>query len=267
MPGLFEFLWPAKHVTLIWQFARREVLGKYRGSMLGMGWSLLTPLAMLTVYTLVFRHIFKARWPGVDEGNLSFALNLFAGLIVFNWAAEFINRAPRLVVSQPNLVTKVVFPLQVLAWSALLASLFHALLASVVWLAISLLAGHQVGWSWLALPLIFMALLPVLLGLGWLLSSFGVFFRDLAELTGPVMGMLLFLTPVFFPTSALPQALQPWLHLNPLSIPIEALRAAVLLNTWPNWSHLAWLFLSGLVLSWVGGWIFARSRGGFADVI
>ena len=154
MLRLSDFLWPTAHVTLIWQFARREVLGKYRGSMLGLGWSLLTPLAMLAVYTLVFRHIFKARWPGMDEGNLTFALNLFAGLIVFNWAAEFINRAPRLIVSQPNLVTKVVFPLQVLSWSALLASLFHALLATVAWLAISLLAGHRVGLPWLALPLI-----------------------------------------------------------------------------------------------------------------
>jgi lipopolysaccharide transport system permease protein len=267
MLRLSDFLWPTTHATLIWQFARREVLGKYRGSMLGLGWSLLTPLAMLAVYTLVFRHIFKARWPGMDEGNLTFALNLFAGLIVFNWAAEFINRAPRLIVSQPNLVTKVVFPLQVLCWSALLASLFHALLATVVWLAISLLVGHGVGLAWLALPLIFLALLPVLLGLGWLLSSLGVFFRDLAELTGPVMGMLLFLTPVFFPGSALPQALQPWLPLNPLSTPIEALRAVVLLGVWPNWAHLGWLFVAGVGLSLAGIWVFTRTRGGFADVI
>jgi hypothetical protein len=106
-----NFAWPWAHRNLIWQFARREVLGRYRGSVLGVGWAVLTPMAMLAVYTLVFRHIFKAKWPGVEDGNLSFALNLFAGLLVFNWAAEFLSRAPRLMTDQPNLVTKVVFPL------------------------------------------------------------------------------------------------------------------------------------------------------------
>ena len=264
---ILRLLWPWPHRTLIWQFARREVLGRYRGSMLGVGWALLGPLAMLAVYTLVFRHIFKARWPGVDDSNIAFALNLFAGLIIFNWAAELINRAPRLITDQPNLVTKVVFPLHVLPWSALLASLFHALLATAVWLAVSLVAGKAPALAWLALPFIFVALAPFLLGLGWLLAALGVFFRDLAEMTGPVMGMMLFLTPVFFPASALPAFLQPWVALNPLSVPIEALRAVVLLGQWPQWPALLGLGLGGLGLALLGGWVFSRTRGGFADVI
>ena len=219
------YLWPWAQRHLIWQFARREVLGRYKGSMLGLSWAVITPMAMLVVYTLVFRHIFKARWPGVEDGNISFALNLFAGLLVFNWAAELMSKAPKLVVEQPNLVTKVVFPLQVLPWSSLAASFFHAGVSCLVWLAGCWLLGQGMHLSWLAIPLVFLALVPVLLGLGWALAAMGVYFRDLGEMVGLFMGMFLFLTPVFFPLSVLPDFLQGWVQLNPLAIPIEALRA------------------------------------------
>ncbi len=262
-----HFLWPLGQRNLIWQFARREVLGRYRGSVLGVSWSVLTPMAMLAVYTLVFRHIFKAKWPGVEDGNMSFALNLFAGLLVFNWAAEFLSRAPRLVTEQPNLVTKVVFPLQVLPWSALLSSFFHALVSCAVWLAGCLLFGQGLHLSWLALPLVFLALMPTLLGLGWALSALGVYFKDLGEIVGLVMGMLLFLTPVFFPLSVLPDFLQVWVQFNPLAIPIEALRQIGLMGVWPNVSSLLQLFAVGLGVALGGAWLFERSRKGFADVL
>ena len=250
-----NFAWPWAHRNLIWQFARREVLGRYRGSVLGVGWAVLTPMAMLAVYTLVFRHIFKAKWPGVEDGNLSFALNLFAGLLVFNWAAEFLSRAPRLMTDQPNLVTKVVFPLQVLPWSALMSSFFHVLVSCFVWLAGCLLFGQGVHASWLALPLVFLALVPTLLGLGWALSALGVYFRDLGEIVGLFMGMLLFLTPVFFPLSVLPDFWQVWVQFNPLATPIEALRQIGLMGVWPKFSGLLQLFLIGLgvALDWMRG--------------
>ncbi len=264
---LKHYVWPLGQRNLIWQFARREVLGRYRGSVLGVGWTVLTPMAMLAVYTLVFRHIFKAKWPGVEDGNLSFALNLFAGLLVFNWAAEFLSRAPRLVAEQPNLVTKVVFPLQVLPWSALLSSFFHVAVSCLVWLAGCLLFGQGVHISWLALPLVFLALVPTLLGLGWALSAMGVYFRDLAEIVGLVMGMMLFLTPVFFPLSVLPDFLQTWVQFNPLATPIEALRDIGLMGVWPNFASLVQLFLVGVLVALFGAWLFEKSRNGFADVL
>jgi len=262
-----HYVWPLGQRNLIWQFARREVLGRYRGSVLGVSWSVLTPMAMLAVYTLVFRHIFKAKWPGVEDGNMSFALNLFAGLLVFNWAAEFLSRAPRLVAEQPNLVTKVVFPLQVLPWSALLSSFFHVLVSCLVWLAGCLLFGQGVHASWLALPLVFLALVPTLLGLCWALSALGVYFRDLSEIVGLFMGMFLFLTPVFFPLSVLPDFLQGWVAFNPLAVPIEALRSIGLMGVWPNFAALVQLFVVGCVLALGGAWLFETSRKGFADVL
>ncbi len=264
---LKHYVWPLGQRNLIWQFARREVLGRYRGSVLGVGWTVLTPMAMLAVYTLVFRHIFKAKWPGVEDGNMSFALNLFAGLLVFNWAAEFLSRAPRLVAEQPNLVTKVVFPLQVLPWSALLSSFFHVAVSCLVWLAGCLLFGQGVHASWLALPLVFLALVPTLLGLGWALSALGVYFRDLSEIVGLFMGMFLFLTPVFFPLSVLPDFLQGWVAFNPLAVPIEALRSIGLMGVWPNFASLTQLFLVGVLVALFGAWLFETSRKGFADVL
>jgi hypothetical protein len=141
------YLWPWRYRNLIWQFARREVLTRHRGSWLGMGWSVLTPLVMLLIYTLVFRHVFQARWPSAAEGsNFDFALNLYAGLIVFNWTVELLARAPRLILDQPNLVTKVVFPLPVLAWSALLAAGFQTFYFHCA-LADSLQPGRPCTWD------------------------------------------------------------------------------------------------------------------------
>jgi lipopolysaccharide transport system permease protein len=168
---------------------------------------------------------------------------------------------------QPNLVTKVVFPLQVLPWSVLLSSFFHVLVSCMVWLAGCFLFGQGVQASWLALPLVFLALAPTLLGLGWVLSAMGVYFRDLGEIVGLFMGMMLFLTPVFFPLSVLPEFLQMWVQFNPLATPIEALRQIGLMGVWPNFVGLLQLFFTGLAVALFGAWLFEKSRKGFADVL
>jgi lipopolysaccharide transport system permease protein len=136
-----------------------------------------------------------------------------------------------------------------------------------VWLAGCVLFGQGIHASWLALPLVFIALVPTLLGLGWTLSALGVYFRDLGEIVGLFMGMLLFLTPVFFPLSVLPDFLQVWVAFNPLAIPIEALRIIGLLGQWPQFAMLLQLFGVGCVLAICGAWLFEKSRKGFADVL
>jgi lipopolysaccharide transport system permease protein len=168
---------------------------------------------------------------------------------------------------QPNLVTKVVFPLQVLPWSSLLSSFFHVMVSCAVWLAGCLLFGQGMHVAWLALPLVFLALVPSLLGLGWALSALGVYFRDLPEIVGLFVGMMLFLTPVFFPLSVLPDFLQVWVAFNPLATPIEALRQIGLMGQWPQFASLLQLFLGGVGVALFGAWLFEKSRKGFADVL
>jgi lipopolysaccharide transport system permease protein len=247
---------------------RRDLVLRYRGSVFGLAWTVLTPLALLGVYTLVFRHVFNLKWsPAGPDSNLDFALNLFAGMLIFQWASDFWIRAPRLVLEQPNLVTKVVFPLPALVWSSLLAVSAQALAALCIWMVACLASGHTPHAGWLLLPLVPISLLPHLLGIGWILSGLGVYLRDIGQVIGPGLTGLLFLSPVFYPLSALPSWLTPYAATIPFAAPIEALRAIVLLRISPDMIGLGGVFASGLLVALLGMLVMYRLRDGFADVI
>jgi lipopolysaccharide transport system permease protein len=259
---------PWHHRTLIWQMGRRDLVLRYRGSVFGLAWTVLTPLALLGVYTLVFRHVFQFKWTSVGpDSNLEFALNLFAGMLIFQWVSDFWIRAPRLLLEQPNLVTKVVFPLPVLAWSSLLAVSAQALAALCIWMVACVAVGHAPHAGWLFLPLVPISLLPHLLGIGWLLCSLGVYLRDTGQVIGLGLTGLLFLSPVFYPLSALPGWLTPYAATIPIAAPIEALRAMILLRISPDLIGLGGVFASGLVVALLGMLVMHRLRNGFADVI
>ncbi|WP_372826815.1 ABC transporter permease [Polaromonas sp.] len=262
---LTDALLPSRHSYLIWQMAKREVLGRYKGSALGIGWSLLYPLLLLATYTFVFRLIFKARWPGVDDHPANFALNIFSGLVLFNLFAELVGRAPRLVVDQPNLVKRVVFPLEVLPWVGATGAFFHAGLSMLVLLVGVFAMQQSLPASALAAPLIMLAMLPMLLCMGWLLAGFGVFLRDIGQAIPPVLNVMIFLTPVLYPASSLPQGVQNWLGVNPLTLPIESLRGALLMGQWPNWTALLMYVVIWTVLASLAVFAFWRLRPAFAD--
>ena len=186
-PGV---LWSQRE--LWWRLTEREVLGRYRGSVLGVAWSFLNPLAMLAVYTFVFSYIFKARWGNLDnEGPLGFAINLFAGLIVFNIIAECLTKAPGLIVANPNYVKKVIFPLEILPSVAVGSALFHALTSLVVLAVFQLIAGHTLSLSSLWLPLVWLPLLLGCLAISWVLASLGVFLRDIGQFITVLISMLI----------------------------------------------------------------------------
>lgn len=264
----FEFYFPWRHRTLLWQFSRRDILGKYRDSVLGLAWSLVIPLLMLAVYSLVFIGIFKARWPvGEHAGTADFALQIFAGLIVFHCFADVASRAPRLILEQPNLVKRVIFPLEILSWVSVISALFQAALSLLILLAAQLILKGQVFATWLYLPLIFLCFLPLLLGVSWFCAALGVFLRDLSQLMQLVVSLLMFLSPVFYSLYALSEAWQRVLLWNPLTILIESLRAVVLLGQAPNMVALLGLFLASLAFSGVAAALFFRTRPAFADVL
>ena len=264
MARLYPLL-PVKNVFLIWQLSKRDVLGKYKGSVLGIGWTLVYPLLLLAIYTVVFRVIFKTKWPGAEDSPVLFALNIFAGLVMFNFFSEVVGRAPRLVTEQPNLVKRVIFPLESLVWVNILSALFHAALGLTVLILGTLLAPGVLGITALAAPLVMLSLIPTLLCLGLILACVGVYLRDLAQIMGPLLSMLLFLTPVLFPASALPKEVQSWLYLNPLTLPIEALRQCLLLGQWPDFGPLALQALVSWLLAAGSYWVFVRLQRGFAD--
>lgn len=252
---------------MIYQFARRDIEAKFRQSWLGMAWLFLAPLLMLTIYTLVFRHIFQVRWAPPGEGSLAFALRLYTGLVIFNFFAECINRAPHLMLEQPYLIKKVVFPLEILPWASVLAGSVQLLMGGVILLALNLLGLGSVPVSTLALPLVWLPLLPLCLGLSWLLSSLGIFIRDIGQVVGLLIGALMFLSPVFFPVEALPQTVQKWMWLNPLAPIMNQTRQVLLQGQWPDWSQWLLSLVACSVLAVIGAAIFQRLREGFSDVL
>lgn len=257
-----------QHRDLLVQCTRREIEGRYRGSHLGVLWALLTPLLMLGVFTFVFSVVFQARWSTAgSETHTDVALIIFSGLIAFNLVSECANRAPSLILNNRNYVKKVVFPLEILPVSVLGSSLVHSFVSLAV-VVLGLLAFRgQVYWSVLYLPLCYIPLAALALGLGWFLSSIGVFLRDLDSLVPVLTQLWFFLTPIVYPTSAVPQSLQPFLRLNPLAIPVENLRRVLLWGLPPEWGALGILTLGSLLFMLAGYMWFMKIKGAFADVI
>ncbi|TIC78505.1 ABC transporter permease [Crenobacter intestini] len=262
---MFASLW--RNRELIKASTKREVLGRYRGSALGLLWSFANPLFMLAVYTFVFSVVFKARWGGGEGSKVEFALVLFAGLMVFNFFAECVNRAPSLIVGNPNFVKKVIFPLEILPFIAVFAALYHFVVSLAVWLLAYMVFFGVPHITILLLPLALIPLALFVLGLSWALASLGVFLRDVAQLIGTLTTVLMFLSPIFYPASALPEAYQHILYLNPMTAVIEMVRDLIYWGVMPDWTLLSIYFVAMVLVAWGGFAWFQKTRKGFADVL
>jgi lipopolysaccharide transport system permease protein len=257
-----------QRIELIWELTRREVTGRYKGSLLGIGWSFAYPLLMLAIYTFVFSSIFRARWPGAgNDSGLLFATNLFAGLVIFNLVSECATKSPPLIISQANYVKRVVFPLEALAVVTVAGAAFHAAIGVLLLLVFKWGATGHLSFSLLSLPLLWLPLLAGTLGLVWVVSAASVYIRDVALLVNVGLSVLLFLSPIFFPASLYPERWRPLLALNPLVWMIEQMRAVVIDGQWPNLLQLMVATLVGLLVAWLGYRFFQKARRGFADVL
>lgn len=267
-PGaMFGCVW--QYRSLFWQLLVREISSRYRGSLFGFIWSFLNPALMLGVYTFVFGVVLPARWPQTG-GNLTiadFSIILFAALIVHTLFSECVVRAPGLIVSNANLVKRVVFPLELLTWTSVGAALFQALVSILVLIAVILLIGHYVCWTVILLPIVLVPLILMSAGLSWFLAGLGVFVRDTSQAIGIISTTLLFMSPAFFPIEQTPAPLRPVIRANPLTLPMNQVRQVVIWGTVPDWSQLGLWFLVSLLVACVGFWWFQRTRSGFADVL
>ncbi len=246
----------------------REVASKYKGSLLGLAWTIITPLAMLLIYTFVFSQIFKARWEGIEQdAPLVFAVNIFAGLIVFNFFSECITKAPFLVIANPNYVKKVVFPLEVLGATTVASATFSALISLGILIVFQWLSFHRIPLTLIWLPLVFAPLILGSLACTWLLSAAGVFVRDISQITGVVLNMTMFITPIFFPASALPGTWGSFLKLNPLTQIIEQTRRIAVMGANPDIGRIALGIVIGTIACELSYRIFIKSKGAFGDVL
>jgi len=252
---------------LILSLTKREVIGRYRGSILGLFWSFFNPLFMLGVYTFVFSVVFQARWGGGTGSKVEFALILFAGLIIFNMFAECFNRAPYLILGNVNYVKKVIFPLEILPWVVLGSALFHAVISLSVWLIAYMVFFGLPHPTLVFLPLVFAPLSLFTLGVCWALASLGVYLRDVGQVVAIMTSVFMFLSPIFYPVTALPPNYRPLLWLNPLMPAIEQIRAVLFWGRFPDWGLLGIYWLGSSLAAWIGFVWFQKTRKGFADVL
>ena len=263
--ALITSLW--RHAGLIRVSTRREVLGRYQGSLLGLFWSFFTPLFMLAIYTFVFSVVFNARWGTGNESRTEFALLLFAGLIVFNIFAECVTRAPSLIIANVNYVKKVVYPLEILPFTIMLSALFHGLVSLAVWMLAYLVLFGLPHWTVIYLPVILAPFLLFIMGLSWALAALGVFLRDIAQFVTSITSMLMFLSPIFYPMSALPESFRQIVMFNPLAIVIEMVRAVLYFGQTPDFVAIGAYWVVATICAWLGFALFQKTRKGFADVL
>lgn len=265
--GLLRSLRHHWHLLLIMSW--RDVVGRYRGSLMGMLWTFVTPLLLLLIYTFVFTVVFKARWnvDTGDEGRATFAIVLFVGMIIHSLMAEILTRAPTLMLGHANYVKKVVFPLEILPLTLFLSSLFHFVISVGVLFLAMIVLGHPLHATVLLLPFTLLPIVPLLLGIAWGLAAIGVYLRDVGHLTGLISTVLLFLSPIFFPVEALGEPYQSLMAFNPLTVIIEESRQVVLWGKLPDVSALLAYSVVSCTLGWCGFALFQKGRKGFADVI
>jgi lipopolysaccharide transport system permease protein len=245
-----------------------KVVGRYRGSIFGIAWSFFNPLIMLAIYTFVFSIVFQVRWgENVSDSKINFAILLFVGLVMHGFLAECIVRAPGLILSNVNYVKKVIFPIEILPWVAFGSALFHAIISLIVLLVAQVILRHQIPWTVVFLPFILLPLAISSMGLGWFLSALGVYVRDIEQITGMLTTVLLFISAVFFPISALPKQYQIWIKINPLALIIEQGRNVMIFGHIPEFKEWFFLMTGSICIACLGFAWFQKTRKGFADVL
>lgn len=253
--------------NLVYQLTRRNILARFQGAALGALWSFFTPILMLVVYTFVFGTILEIRWIEQKGGNLEFATILFSGLIIHSYFSECLQNSVDLITSNRQYVKKVVFPLESMAWVAILTSLFQMVISTGVLLLYLIFVNQALPWTIILLPLIVFPLMLFALGISWIISSTTVYVRDVSQIIGPITLILLFVSPVFYPVSSLPDNFQFLLYLNPITWAVEQSRNVILWGLVPGITgYLSYTIIS-ILIGWFGYLWFRRLRPGFSDVI
>lgn len=251
---------------LILTLTRRELATRYKGSALGILWAILTPLVTIAIFTFIFAKIFNARF-GESNSGWDFALYLFCGLLPWTAFQEAVQQSSSTIVAHTNLVKRVVFPLETLPVAQTLSSLANQMFGTLALVLAALIIRRELHASVLWLPLLIAPQLAATLGAAWLVASLGVFLRDVVQGISLVLMAWLYLTPIIYPESLVPEQYRPFINLNPFTPLVRSYRRILLEGAMPDWSGLAYFTVFALLLFLFGYWWFARTRKSFADVI
>lgn len=265
-PDSWNAMWKYRH--LLWQFTKRQIEGRHKGSLLGFGWSILNPLLMLVIYTFVFSVIFPGHFsnrPG--DGPMVYAFTIFLGLSFYHLFVDSFAPAPALIVTNPNFVKKVVFPLEILPAATVGAAVFHFLVILILFFTGAFIAGIPIAWTALWLPAVILPMIMMSLGVCWLLAALGVFLRDLQQLVTFAALVLMWASAIFFSPSRIPPSVWQFLKFNPLLQIIDVARKTVFWGEPPTIRAMLFIYLFAIVSMLTGFWVFRKTRPAFADVL
>lgn len=243
---------------------QREFQIKYRNSMLGAAWTVLNPLAMIVVYTLIFAKVMHAKLPDLNH-EFAYSIYLCAGILTWGLFAEITSRAQNVFLEHANLIKKISFPRICLPMIVVLSALLNFAIIFGLFTLFLIFSGQFPGWSFLAmLPLLFLQILFAI-GLGMVLAVLNVFFRDVGQFFTIFLQFWFWLTPIVYPANVLPAELAGWIALNPMVALVHAYQTVLVHGAWPNWVSLVPLALLGSGLCVVGVLLFRRRSGEMVD--
>lgn len=255
-----------KRAELIFSLAKRDLLTRYKGSVLGLLWAILNPVVMIAIFTFIFAGVFGARF-GPNHTNLDYALYLFCGLVPWTMFQDTIQQSANTIVSRANLVKRVVFPLETLPVAQTFSALGNQLFATAALIVAAVLVRRQLPPTVLWFPVVLIPQLLLTVGGAWLIASLGVFLRDIAQGISLLLTAWMYLTPIIYPETMVPERFRRFIDLNPFTPLVRSYRRILLDGLPPDWSGLAYFTAIALVMFLFGYWWFARTRKNFADVI
>ena len=256
-----------KHRSLIRQLVAREFVQRYRGSLLGLVWAILTPLITVAMFTFLFGVVFPTRWTTGPTTTQDFAIVFLCGLMVHAIFAEAISRAPSLITGNSSYVKRVIFPLEILPFVTVASATINAGIGLAIVVIAQLLHNHELHLTLLWLPVVIIPYLLLVSGLVIFTSALGVYLRDIQQFVALIVTATLFMTPIFYPIEAVPAAFRPLLYWSPLTFIVENVRRIILFGNTPDFIGLCIYSVIAVIVLWGGFIWFQKTRSGFADVI
>jgi lipopolysaccharide transport system permease protein len=243
---------------------QREFQSKYRNSVLGAAWNVINPLAMILVYTVIFAQVMQAKLPGVDS-TFAYSIYLCAGALTWGFFAEMVGRCQTMFLDNANLLKKISFPRVTLPIIVVANAGLNFAIVFCLFLAFLVISGNFPGWVMLAILPILVLQMALAMGLGMVIGVLNVFFRDVGQFFGIFLQFWFWLTPIIYPASILPEAIKPFMALNPMAPVVAAYQGILVTQQWPQWPTLLPTALLAAVLCLLGMHLFKKNAGDMVD--
>jgi lipopolysaccharide transport system permease protein len=259
---LVKALWAYR--SFILGSAKREFQSKYRNSLFGAAWTVINPLAMIVVYTLIFSQVMQAKLPGVNN-TFAYSIYLCAGSLTWGLFAEIVGRGQNIFIDNASLLKKISFPRICLPAIAILNASINFAIIFGLFLIFLLVTDSWPGWASIAVIPILGVQLVFSIGLGMTLGVLNVFFRDVGQFFGIFLQFWFWLTPIVYPESILSEGIKSWMSFNPMYGLVNAYQGIFVSNKFPDWSSLLYPLIFGLVLCGLGLRLFRQHAGEMVD--